>query len=90
MRFPGGSASLDRTSMIALRIMDLRAEFEAQLRAIAHVEEQLRKTDYSKPEHQRKLAEVVRHEVAQMTGNNINIRHVLSELAVEAVPSDTT
>ena len=74
--------------MVALRVMDLRAEFEAQLRAVGHVEEQLRKTDLSKPEHQRKLIEVVRRELAAMTGNNINIRSVLSELASEIAHSD--
>ena len=68
--------------------MDLRAEFEAQLRAVAHVEEQLRKTDHSKADHRRKLMDVMRRKLTEMTDNNLNIRHVLSELAVEVVHSD--
>jgi hypothetical protein len=70
----------DKTKVIAARIVDLRAEFEAQLRAIVRVEEQLQKTQTSDG-GKRMLEDVVRRELAEMLDNNGSVRAVLNDLA---------
>src|SRR5688572_27221654 len=71
------------------RLLDLRAEFEAQLRAVARVEEQVRKTTAGNHPPNADLAQVLGRELAEMFANNANIREVLVALAVDngtAVP----
>jgi hypothetical protein len=65
------------------RVLDLRAEFEAQLRSVARVEEQLRRTKTGSDPTNRDLANVLRRELAEMFANNINIRDVLVALAAD-------
>ena len=65
------------------RVLDLRAEFEAQLRAVARVEQQLKKTLAGSDPTNRTLAEVLRRELAEMFANNTNIRDVLVALAAD-------
>jgi hypothetical protein len=64
---------------VAPRVVDLRSEFEAQLRAVAHIEEQLAKTLAGKDPTQHDLRKVVTRELAGMLRNNTNIRDVLVE-----------
>jgi hypothetical protein len=72
-------------TIIAMRIMDLRAEFEAQLRAVARLEEQLRKATTGKiDDASPDVAKALRRDVTEMLANNANIRGVLNELATEA------
>jgi hypothetical protein len=81
--------SRDLMTVVAPRVLDLRAEFEAQLRAVARVEEQLRRSRGGNDPTNRHLAEVLRRELAEMFANNTNIRDVLVALAVDngtAVP----
>lgn len=80
---------LDKSRVIAARIVDLRAEFEAQLRAIVHVEEQLRKAQ-SSDAGKRTLEDVVRRELREMLDNNGSVRHVLSELASDLPAASPT
>jgi hypothetical protein len=82
-----GSSSA-QTTIVALRVMDLRSEFEAQLRAVLRLEEQLRKTKAGKDHGGRDLVHAVQRELTEMLTNNANIRNVLSELAVEATTAD--
>jgi len=83
---------MNPTTIIALRVMDLRGEFEAQLRSVARLEEQLRKANGVHPHAGVDLANTVRRELTEMLGNNANIRNVLNELATEVqsqVPSQS-
>ena len=75
---------MNRTTVIALRVTDVRAEFEAQLRAVARLGEQLRKTNNGKDDTGGSLDKAIRRELAEMLSNNSNIRNVLNELATEA------
>ena len=77
----------DQTKIVALRVMDLRSEFEAQLRAVSRLEDQLRKTRDGVDVDGRALADAIRRELAEMLNNNANIRSVLHELASDAPPS---
>jgi hypothetical protein len=63
-------------------VTDLPAEFEAQLRAVTRLEEQLRKSNGRDASGE--LAKAVRRELSEMLTNNTNIRNVLNELAAEA------
>jgi hypothetical protein len=76
------------TKIVALRVVDLRAEFEAQLRAVCRLEEQLRKTKNGHDQNGRDLARIVRHELTEMLDNNGNVRNVLNELALEQAGRD--
>jgi hypothetical protein len=73
-----------KAAIVALRVTDLRSEFEAQLRAVSRLEEQLRRTKDGKDQDARDLATTVRRELKEMLANNANIRTVLNELSVEA------
>jgi hypothetical protein len=75
---------MNSATIVALRVVDLRAEFEAQLRAVMRLEEQLRKANSGIADASRNLATAVRRELAEMLTNNANIRNVLNELAIEA------
>jgi hypothetical protein len=75
---------MNPATIVALRVVDLRAEFEAQLRAVMRLEEQLRKANGGNADSNRNLANAVRRELAEMLTNNANIRNVLNELAIEA------
>ena len=66
------------------RVVDLRSELEAQLRAIARLEEQLARRYNSAGTANAELSEVLRRELAEMLQNNQNIRDVLFELATVA------
>jgi hypothetical protein len=77
-------ARQDLMTTVAPRVVDLRAEFEAQLRAVARLEEQLTKTLAGRDRVDRELAEVIRRELAEMANNNKQIRDVLSEIAAAA------
>ena len=68
-------------AVVIPRVLDLRAEFEAQLRAVARVEEQLRKSQGAKDPPMEDLAKVLRRELAEMFANNTNIRDILIALA---------
>ena len=69
---------------VVARVLDLRAEFEAQLRAVARVEEQLRKSVAAADPANRDLAEVLRRELTEMFTNNSNIRDILVALAADS------
>jgi hypothetical protein len=71
---------MDRTRVTAARVMDLRSGFEAQLRAVTRLEEQLRKASGGNAHD---LAKAVRRELAEMLANNASIRNVLTELATD-------
>lgn len=76
---PKDAGSRDLMTDVAPRVVDLRAEFEAQLRAVTHIEEQLAKTLAGKDPTQRDLRTVVTRELAEMLRNNTNIRDVLAD-----------
>ena len=63
------------------RVIDLRSELEAQLRAIARLEEQLARSRRGDGPSTADLSDVLRRELAEMLLNNRNIRDVLLELA---------
>ena len=67
--------------VVAARVLDLRAEFEAQLRAVARLEDQLQKSGSATDARWPNLEEVLRRELAEMLRNNSNIRAVLTDLA---------
>jgi hypothetical protein len=70
----------DLVRVVAARVVDLRAEFEAQLRAVGRVEEQLRKVDPARDESASRLSDVLQRELREMLTNNRNIRTVLNDL----------
>jgi hypothetical protein len=78
----------DLAGLVALKVIDLRAEFEAQLRALGRLEDQLRKTKSTNSDDRRGLAEVLRRELAEMLANNTSIRTVLTDLSTEGRPLD--
>jgi hypothetical protein len=69
---------------VATHIVDLRAEFEAQLRAVGRVEAELAKSVAGRDPANQGLADVLQRELAEMRVNNNNIRDVLNELATAA------
>ena len=75
--------------IIAARTLDLRAEFEAQLRAVVRIEEQLHKSRAGRDKDDRSLETVLRRELAEMQNNNLNIRDLLNQISAE-VPVSTT
>lgn len=81
MRNDAGAA---KATIVALRVTDLRSEFEAQLRAISRLEEQLQRSKEGKNQYGPNLATAVRRELKEMLANNANIRTVLNELSAEA------
>jgi hypothetical protein len=76
------TAPQDLLRVIAARTVDLRAEFEAQLRAVGRVEEQLQRIESPKEDSARRLGEALQREVTQMLLNNRNIRTVLKDLEI--------
>jgi hypothetical protein len=84
------SHSVDLLRLVATRIVDLRAEFEAQLRAVGHVEDQLRKLDASNDDRARRSVETLRRDLTDMLANNLNIREVLTDLAKEVGAAQAT
>ena len=80
----GNTASRDELMTVVIpRVLDLRAEFEAQLRAVARLEEQLKKSQAAKNPANADLAAVLKRELAEMFANNTNIRDVLVALAAD-------
>lgn len=67
-------------TVVAPSVVDLRSEFEAQLRAVTHLEEQLVKTLGGKDPTKRDLVAALRCELAEMIRNNKNIGDVLVAL----------
>jgi hypothetical protein len=74
----------DLLRVIAARVLDLRAEFEAQLRAVAHIEEALRRADTGNDDRWRRLDDTLQRRLSEMLGNNSNIRTVLNDLSRDA------
>ena len=74
----------DLLRVIAARVLDLRAEFEAQLRAVAHIEEALRRADTGTDDRWRRLDDTLQRQLSEMLGNNSNIRTVLNDLSRDA------
>ena len=66
------------------RTVDLRSEFEAQLRAVVRLEEQLRKSREGQDAGGRNLKLVLNRVLAEMLANNVNIREVLMQIEAEA------
>lgn len=81
------NARIDKMAIVAARTIDLRAEFEAQLRAVARLEAQLRKSRTAQDEGGRDLEAVLRSELAEMLRNNSNIRDVLEQLEADTHPT---
>ena len=72
------------TTTVGPRLIDLRSEFEAQLRAIVRLEGQLAKSLAGRDPADLHLADVLCREVAEMLKNNRDIRDVLIELSADA------
>lgn len=70
--------------MIEARTIDLRAHFEAQLRAVARLEEQLRRSRDGQDKSGRQLQAAVRRELAEMRLNNANIQDVLNQFEIDS------
>jgi hypothetical protein len=70
-------------TIVAARTLDLRAEFEAQLRAVVRLEEQLLKSRAGYDAGGHRLAAVLRRELTEMLKNNTNIRDVLTQLEMD-------
>jgi hypothetical protein len=79
----GNEHRRDLVAAIAPRVSDLRSEFEAQLRAVGRLEQQLQKTLANGDPDGRGLAESLRRGLRDMLDNNLNVRSVLIELATE-------
>jgi len=69
---------------VATHVLDLRSEFEAQLRAVARLEAQLAKGSGRRDTATQELSDVLVRELREMLKNNQNIRDVLCELATVA------
>src|SRR5687768_14290903 len=71
-------------AMMALNITDLRAAFEAQLRTLAHAEDQLRRCRTARDDTTlRASLDTFCRDVATMSTNNLAIRDVLDAVAGE-------
>lgn len=71
-------------SAMALGIIDLRAHFEAQLRLVAHCEEQLRKCRSTQDVTVlNERAQLLRTEMMALLQNNLAIRAVLTDMTNE-------
>jgi hypothetical protein len=79
----------DPLTLLATRTIDLRSEFEAQLRAVVRLEEQLRKSREGRDANGRNLKAVLSRVLAEMLANNINIREVLTQIESEAGATTT-
>ena len=73
---------------IVAAVLDLRAEFEAQLRAVVRVEQQLTGSLAGRDPSHQQLADVLRRELTAMLTNNKNIHDVLVELSTAAETPD--
>jgi hypothetical protein len=69
---------------VVARLMDLRAEFEAQLRAVARIEERLQHNPRLTDDNWLALEEVLQRALTEMRANNASIRGVLDELVADA------
>jgi hypothetical protein len=69
---------------VVTHVLDLRSEFEAQLRAVARLEAHLAKSSGRKDAATQELSDVLVRELREMLKNNQNIRGVLCELATVA------
>jgi hypothetical protein len=76
---PGGRRT-EIVKQLAARLDDLRAECEAQLRAIGHVEEELRKVQVGSDERWRSFEKMLQRDLGDMLTNNRDIRMVLEDL----------
>jgi hypothetical protein len=74
----------ERVRTLAARVVDLRSEFEAQLRALARVEGLLEKPRARDDQWARAMMEALRQELTGMCTSNKNIRGVLEELTKDA------
>jgi hypothetical protein len=74
----------DVLNAMAARVTDLRAEFEAQLRAVSRIEQHLQKTHTVTDESWGALDDALRRSLGEMRVNNANIRDVLQELTRDA------
>jgi hypothetical protein len=75
---------IDPLTLLATRTIDLRSEFEAQLRAVVRLEEQLRKSRDGRGASGRNLEALLSRVLAEMLANNANIREVLRQIEAEA------
>ena len=75
--------------VVAARVLDLRAEFEAQLRAVVRLEDDLGKAASRKGEDGRRFEDALRRALAEMLTNNKSIRDVLTELTKDAQSRDS-
>jgi hypothetical protein len=73
----------DMLKAMAARVTDLRAEFEAQLRAVSRIEQHLQKNHTVTDESWGALDDALRRSLGEMRVNNANIRDVLEELTRE-------
>jgi hypothetical protein len=80
----GPQTPRDFMMTVAPRVVDLRSEFEAQLRSVGRLEHQLTKSVAGRDPANRELSDVLRRELEEMLKNNQNIRDVLVELATLA------
>ena len=80
----------DLLTVVATRAIDLRAEFEAQLRAVSRLEQELTKAIAAKDPENSDLAVTVRRELLDILRNNKNVHTVVLELAADVgVPIPT-
>jgi hypothetical protein len=76
-------ARADVVRDLAARINDLRAECEAQLRAITRVEEELRKVSGGSADRWHQFERMLQRDLTDMLANNRDIRAVLTDLNKE-------
>ena len=77
------AAPTDPLTLLATRTIDLRSEFEAQLRAVVRLEEQLRKNRDGRDASGQNLKALLSRVLAEMLANNANIREVLTQIEAE-------
>jgi hypothetical protein len=74
-----------RIAALTLAVIDLRAHFEAQLRAVARAEDALRKCRAAKdPTGFDSSSTALRGEIETVSGNNRNVRAVIDQMDVDA------
>jgi hypothetical protein len=78
-----GVSRVDRMRAIATRALDLRAEFEAQLRAVQRLENALRRA-HGRDDARTRLDETLEQALTEMLENNRNIRTVLDDISQDA------
>jgi hypothetical protein len=74
----------DAFRSVVARLVDLRAEFEAQLRAVARIEERLQQNPRLTDANWLALEEVLQRALTEMVANNASIRGVLDEVVADA------